>query len=322
MSTRMVLGLVGLVCSLVVVLQGSTDCPAKPVRMIEPFGAGGGPDIIARAISPKLTALWGQPVTVENHPGAGSTAAPALVAQLPADGYTLLVNTSAQAYSAALLKDLPYDPLNDFIPVAPLTSQPYVLVAGTSSGITSVRDLIAAAKAKPGELKFGSAGIGTGTHLGAEKFNLATGIKAVHVPGNTTPEAIADTVAGRTTYLITPISYALADIRAGRLRALGVTTNTRSPLLSEVPTIAEAGVTGFDYPIWYGVWVRAGTPAGVVDKLAKDIARVLAAPDMRDWLAKHGADPMSMAQPEFAHFVVSESENAARIIKAAGIKPR
>jgi tripartite-type tricarboxylate transporter receptor subunit TctC len=258
-------------------------------------------------------------VTVENHPGAGGTAAPALVAQLPVDGYSLLVNTSAQAYSAALLKNLPYDPLNDFISVAPLTSQSYVLVASTSSGITSVRDLIAAAKAKPSELKFGSAGIGTGTHLGAEKFNLAAGIKAVHVPGNTTPEAIADTVVGRTTYLITPISYALADIRAGRLRALGVTTNTRSPLLSEVPTIAEAGVTGFDYPIWYGVWVRAGTPAGVVDKLAKDIARVLAAPDMRDWLAKHGADPMSMTQPEFAHFVVSESENAARIVEAAGI---
>jgi tripartite-type tricarboxylate transporter receptor subunit TctC len=137
MSTRMVLGIVGLVCSLVVMLQDSADYPAKPVRIIEPFGAGGGPDIIARAISPKLTALWGQPVTVENHSGAGSTAAPALVAQSPADGYTLLVNTSAQAYSAALLKNLPYDPLNDFIPVAPLTSQPYVLVAGTSSGITS-----------------------------------------------------------------------------------------------------------------------------------------------------------------------------------------
>jgi tripartite-type tricarboxylate transporter receptor subunit TctC len=245
-----------------------------------------------------------------------------LVAQSPADGYTLLVNTSAQAYSAAVLKNLPYDPLNDFIPVAPLTSQPYVLVAGTASGVTSVRELIAAAKAKPGELKFGSAGIGTGTHLGAEKFNLATGIKAVHVPGDTAPDAVADAVAGRTTYLITPISYASADIRAGRLHALGVTTNTRSPLLPEVPTIAEAGVTGFDYPIWYGVWVRSGTQPAVVDKLAKDIARVLAAPDMRDWLAKHGARAMSMTQPEFAHFVVTESENAARIIQAAGIKPR
>jgi len=259
-------------------------------------------------------------VTVENHPGAGSTAAPALVSKSPADGYTLLVNTSAQPYSAALLKNLPYDPLNDFIPVAPLTSQPYVLVASTSSGITSVRDLIAAARAKPGELRFGSAGIGTGTHLGAENFNLEAGIKAVHMPGDTMPKAIADTVGGRTTYLISPVSYAEADIRAGRLRALGVTTKRRSPLLPEVPTIAEAGVAEFDDPIWYGVWVHAGTPAEVVDKLATDIARVLAAPDIRDWLAKHGADPMRMTQPEFARFVQSESESAARIIKAAGIK--
>jgi tripartite-type tricarboxylate transporter receptor subunit TctC len=316
MSTLMALGLL---CSLAVMMQGSADYPARPVRIIEPFGAGGGPDLISRAIGPKLAELWGQPVTVENHAGAGSTAAPALVAKSPADGYTLLVNTSAQPYSAARLKNLPYDPLNDFIPVAPLTSQPYVLVAGASSGITSVRDLIAAAKAKPGELKFGSAGIGTGTHLGAEKFNLEAGIKAIHVPGDTMPKAIADTVAGSTTYLITPISYAEADIRPGRLRALGVTTKGRAPLLPEVPTIAEAGVAGFDYPIWYGVWVRAGTPAGAVDKLAKDIAHVLASPDIRDWLAKHGADPMSMTQPEFARFVRSESESAARIVKAAAI---
>ena len=317
MSTRMALGLLS---SLAVMMQGSADYPARPVRIVEPFGAGGGPDLISRAISPKLTELWGQPVTVENHPGAGSTTAPALVAKAPADGYTLLVNTSAQAYSAALSQNLPYDPLNDFIPVVPLTSQPYVLVAGASSGITSVRDLIAEAKAKPGQLKFGSAGIGTGTHLAAEKFNLQAGIKAVHVPGDTMPKAIADTVAGHTTYLIAPISYAEADIRAGRLRALGVTTKGRSPLLPEVPTIAEAGVAGFDDPIWYGVWVRAGTPSGVVDKLAKDIAHVLASPDFRDWLAKHGADPMSMTQPEFARFVQRESESAARIVKAAAIK--
>src|SRR3981189_2822950 len=319
MLTRIAMGIV---CSLALMLQSSLNYPTKPVRMVEPFGAGGGPDVLARALGPKLAELWGQPGTVENHPGAGSTAGPALVAKSPADGYTLLVTTSAQAYSAALLKNLPYDPLKDFIPVAALTSQPYVLVAGKWTGITTIGELIAAAKAKPGNLKFGSAGLGTGTHLGGERFNVATGIKAVHVPGNTTPEAIADTVAGRTTYLITPISYALTDIRAGRVRALGVTTTTRSPLLSEVPTIAAAGVRGFDYPIWYGVWLRAGTPAGVVDKLAKDIARVLAAPDMRDWLAKHGADPMSMTQPEFAHFVVSESENAAHIVEAAGIKPR
>jgi len=280
---------------------------------------------MARALSPKLSELWGQPVTVENHPGEGSTAAPALVAKSPADGYTLLVNTSARAYGAALLKNLPYDPLKDFIPVAPLTSQPYVLVAGKVAGITTIGELVAAAKAKPRKLKFGSSGLGTGTHLGVEKFNLEAGIKAVHVParqGDAITDTIANTVAGRTDYLLAPIPLALADIRAGKLRALGVSTKRRSSLLPEVPTIAEAGIAGFDYPIWYGVWAPAATPAGVVDKLAKDIARVLAAPDLRDWLAKHGADPMSMTQPEFARFVLSESESAARIIEAAGIKPQ
>jgi tripartite-type tricarboxylate transporter receptor subunit TctC len=162
-------------------------------------------------------------VTVENHPGAGSKAAQALVAKSLADGYTLLVNTSAQAYTAVLVKNLPYDPLKDFIAVAPLTSQPYVLVSGTSSGVTTVRELIAAAKAKPGGLKFGSTGIGTGTHLGVEKFNMEAGIKAVHVParsGEAIADVIANTVAGHTTYMLAPIQFALPDIRGGKLHAL------------------------------------------------------------------------------------------------------
>ncbi len=319
MSTRMALGFV---FWLSVILQASQDYPSKPVRMIEPFGAGGGPDLIARAISPKLSELWGQPVTVENHPGAGSTAAPALVAKSPADGYTLLVNTSAQAYSAVLLKNLPYDPLKDFIPVTPLTSQPYVLVAGEWSGITTLGELIATAKTKPDELKFASSGVGTGTHLGLEKFNTEAGIKAVHAPpksGEAITDVIANTVAGRATYMMAPIQLALGDIRAGKLRALGVTTKSRSHLLPEVPTISEAGVPGFDYPIWYGVWVPVGTPAAVVDKVAKDFARVLATPELSAWLEEHGADRMSMTQPEFARFVLKESESAERIIKAAGV---
>jgi len=299
------------------------EYPTKAVRVIEPFGAGGGPDIVARAISPKLSELWGQRVTVENHPGAGSTEAPALVAKSPADGYTLLLNTSAQAYSAAFVKNLPYDPLKDFIPVAPLTSQPYVLVAGKSSGITTIGELIAKAKAKPGELTFGSTGVGTGSHVGVAKFNLEAGIKAVHVPpepGDAITNVIACTVAGRCAYTIAHVPLALAEIHSGKLYALAVTTKKRSSLLPEVPTIAEAGVPGFDYPIWYGIWVRAGTPAAVVEKLGKDIARTLAVPDLRDQLAKHGADPMRMSQPEFAHFVLRESESAARIVKAVGIK--
>ena len=321
MSTRIALGFVFLIAAM---LQTSQDYPLKPVRMIEPFGAGGGPDLLARALSPHLSKLWGQPVTVENHPGAGSTAAPALVAKSPTDGYTLLVNTSAHAYSAALLKNLPYDPLKDFIPVAPLTSQPYVLVTGKSSGIATLGELIATAKAKLGQLRFGSSGLGTGTHLGVEKFNLAAGIKALHVParqGDAIADTIANTVAGRTDYLLAPIELALPQIRDGKLMALGVSTARRSVLLPEVPTIAEAGVAGFDFPIWYGIWVPAGTPAGVVDKLAMDIGRVLAGPDLRDWVAKHGGEPMSMTQPEFARFVLKESESAQRIIKAAEVRP-
>jgi tripartite-type tricarboxylate transporter receptor subunit TctC len=322
MSTRMLLAFV---CSLALMLQGSRDYPTKPVRLIEPFGAGGGPDLVGRALAQKLAELWDQPVTVENVLGAGATAGPAQVAKSPADGYTLLVNTNAQAYSAALLKHLPYDPLKDFIPIVPLTSQPYVLVAGKAAGVTTIGQLIAAAKAKPGKLKFGSSGVGTGSHFGIEKFNLATGINAVHVParpGDAIADTIANTVAGRTDYLLAPIQLALVEIRAGRLRALGVSTKKRSSLLPEVPTIAEAGVAGFDFPIWYGVWTPAGTPAAVVDKLARDIPHALASPDLRDWLMKHGDEPMSMTQPEFARFVLSESESAARIIEAAGIKPQ
>ncbi len=291
--------------------------------LIEPFGGGGGPDLVSRALAQKLTELWGQAVTVENIPGAGATAGPSQVAKSPADGYTLLVNTSAQAYNAALLKNLPYDPLKDFIPVAPLSSQPYVLVTGKLTGITTVGELVTAAKAKPGQLKFGSSGMGTGSHLGIEKFNLAAGINAVHVPagrGDAIADTIAKTVTARTDYLLAPIQLALVDIRAGRLCALGVSTKKRSSLLPEVPTVAEAGVAGFDHPIWYGVWTPAGTPTGVVDKLAKDISRALSAPDLRDWLAKHGAEPMSMTPPEFGRFVLSESESAASILEAAGIK--
>ncbi len=207
---------------------------------------------MGRALAQKLTEQWGQPVTMVNIPGAGATADPAQIAKSPADGYTLPVNTSAQACSAALLKNLPCDPLKDFIPVAPLTSQPYVLVAGKLAGIPTVKELIAVSKAKPGHLKFGSTGMGTGSHLGIVKFNMAARIKAVHVParpGEGIADVIANTVAGRMDYLLAPIQVALVEIRAGKLCPLGVSTKKRSSLLPEVPTIAEAAVAGFDYPI-------------------------------------------------------------------------
>jgi tripartite-type tricarboxylate transporter receptor subunit TctC len=300
------------------------DYPAKPVRIVEPFGVGGGPDLLARALAPKLSHLWGQAVTVENIPGGGATAGPAQVAKSLGDAYTLLISTNAQAYSAVLSKDLSYDPLKDFIPIIPLTRQPYVLVAGKATGVTSIADLMAGGKAQPGKFKFGSTGLGTGTHVGVEKFNQAVGSKALHVPplpSDSNADTIANAIAGHFTYCLAPISLALPHIRAGTLVALGVSTAQRSILLPELPTIAETGVAGFDFPIWYGIWAPTGTRTNVVDKLSKDIARVLSGPELRDWITKYGGEPMSMTQPEFARFVQSESEAAARLIKGAEIKP-
>lgn len=298
----------------------NTDYPNKPVRLIEPFGAGGGVDVMSRPVARKLSELWGQPVTVENHPGAGASAGPALVVRSERDGYTLLVNSSAQAYGTVFAKNLPYDPLRDFIPIAPLTTQSYVLVAGPSSGVTSVEELIAAAKAKPAQMKFAFAGIGTGSHLAVEKFNQAAGIRSIAVPpgpNDGIAEVIAHIIRGDAAYMIAPIPLSLAHIREGRLRALGVTGMRRSPLLPEVPTISEAGVSGFNFPIWYGVWAPAGTPAGVVDKVAAGIERALEAPDLLKWFSENGAEPLHMTPDEFARFVRSESESAAQIMNTA-----
>ena len=293
--------------------------------MIDPFGAGGGPDLIARAVAQTLSELWGRQVTVENHPGAGSTAGPALVAMSPADGYTLLVNTSAHAYGAAFKSSLPFDPLKDFVPIAAITSQPYVLVAGIRAGFTTLAELISAANARQGVIRFGSSGTGTATHVGVEKLNLEAHIEAVHVPAkgaDAITDTIGHTLAGRTDYAMSPISIALPHIRARVLVPLGVTTARRSRLLPEVPTLAEAGATGFDFPIWYGLWAPVGTPAGVVDKLSESIAHVLAEPALQAQLMEHDGDPMDMMQTDFARFVLAESESAARIIEAAGSRPK
>jgi tripartite-type tricarboxylate transporter receptor subunit TctC len=301
------------------------DYPARPVRIIDPFGAGGGPDLLARALAQQLSKLWGQVVTVENITGAGATAGPLQVVQLPANGYTLLINTNAQAYTAAVLKNPPYDPLKDFVPIIPLTSQPYVLVVGKSAGVTTVSQLIAAAKAKPRALTFGSTGIGTSTHIGVMKFNQIAGIDVLHVPPlptDSNANTVENTIVGHTTYSMLPISLALPAIHKRNLIALGVTTARRSTLVPDVPTIAEAGLAGFDFPIWYGIWVATGTPANVIDKLVQDIGGVLAGQALRDWIARHGGEPMTMTQPEFARFVLTESESAVQIINAAGIEPQ
>jgi len=290
--------------------------PERTVRVIDPFGAGGGVDVIAGALAERLSAIWGQRVTVENHPGAGSTIAPALVADAPADGYTLLINTSAHAYRAALDS---HQPLTDFVSVAALTSQPYVLVAGAWSGITTITELVRAAETRPGELRFASAGRGTGTHIAVEKLNRDLHITGLHTPPGAT-DAITDviegTAAGRTAYAMVPIPTATARIQDRGLVALGVSNTRRSRLLPDVPTLSEAGVAGFDFPIWYGIWAPARTPPEIVSLLARDISNVLATAELLEWLNRHDADPMRLTQAEFAAFVDSECQRAMMLLSS------
>jgi tripartite-type tricarboxylate transporter receptor subunit TctC len=292
------------------------------VVLVEPFGAGGGPDVIASALCAKLAQIWAVLVTVDNRPGLGATAAPAFVAAAAADGRTLLINTSAHAYSAALATGLPYDPIADFVAIAPVTSQPYVLVAAGRSGIRRVDDLISAAAARP--LTFVSSGVGTGTHLSVAELNHGLGISATHLPARPT-DAISATIArvaaGEADYAMCPISIAQPRLGDGTLTALGSSGAQRSQLLPDVPTLQEAGAAGFDFPIWYGIWAPSATPPPRVQELADGIGAALDAPELRSWLREHGAEPMRMTQPEFADYVIRERDRADAIARAAGITP-
>jgi tripartite-type tricarboxylate transporter receptor subunit TctC len=294
--------------------------PAKPVKLIVPFTAGSATDILARTVGQKLSEMWGQPVYVENRAGAGGTIGAAVVAKAPPDGLTLMVHSSAQAVNAYIYPTLPYDTLKDFVQVAPLGGQPNVLVVSPSTGYKTAADLIAAATGNPGKLNFASAGIGSGTHINAEKFNLLAGVTAVHIPYKGTPEALTDTMTGRTSYFFSPISAALPHIREGKLVALGVTSARRSGLLPNVPTIAESGLQGFEYNLWVGMFAPAGTPPEVVEKINRDVNRVLREPDVRERLTALGAEGMQMTPQEFDKFVRSEMDDSAKVVKAAAIK--
>jgi tripartite-type tricarboxylate transporter receptor subunit TctC len=301
-------------------LAGAQAWPAKPVKILVPFTAGSATDILARTVGQKLSETWAQPVYIENRAGAGGTIGSAVVAKSPPDGYTLMVHSAAQAVNAYIYPTLPYDTLKDFVQVVPLGGQPNVLVVSPSSGYKSAADLIAAAKQKAGSLNFASAGIGSGTHINAEKFNLQAGINAVHIPYKGTPEALTDTMTGRTTYFFSPISAALPHVREGKLVALGVTSAKRSSLLPNVPTIAESGLQGFEYNLWVGVFAPAGVPADVVDKINRDVNRVLREPDVRERMTALGAEAMQMTPAEFDRFMRAEMDDAAKVVKAAGIK--
>jgi tripartite-type tricarboxylate transporter receptor subunit TctC len=294
--------------------------PTKPIRVVVPFTAGSATDILARTYGQKLQEYWGQSVIVDNRPGAGGTIGTGIVAKSPGDGYTLLVTSAAFAVNPSIYPELPFDTLKDFVEIAPLGGQPNVLVVAPSSGIKSVADLIAQAKAKPGQFNYGSAGTGSGTHMNAEKFKLATGIDAVHVPYKGTPEALTDTMAGRVTYFFSPISAALPQIRDGKLVPLAVSSAQRSSLLKDVPTLTESGLPGFDYNLWVGLFAPASLPPDLVDRIAKDVQRALASPEIRDRLANLGAEPMPMTPADFRAFVRAEVDTSAKIVKAAGIK--
>ena len=294
--------------------------PNKPVHVIVPFTAGSATDILARTFGQKLSEMWGQAVVVDNRPGAGGTIGAGIVAKAAPDGYTLLVHSAAFAYNPSIYTGLPYDTAKDFAAIAPLAGQPNVLVVAPSLGVKTVKELIALAKEKAGQLNFGSAGTGSGTHINAEKFKLAAGIDVVHVPYKGTPEALNDTLAGRVAFFFSPISAALPQVREGKLVALGVSTAKRSSALPDVPTIAEAALPGFDYNLWVGLFAPAGTPPDVVDKISKDVERIVQLPDVRERLAGLGAEAMPMTPAQFTKFVHVEIEDSAKVIKAAGIK--
>ncbi len=294
--------------------------PDRPVRMLIGFTPGTATDILARVLGQKLGEGWGQNVVAENRPGAGGTIAAGIVVPAYPDGYTLLFNSSAQAVNPALFAKLPYDTLRDFTAIAPMAAQPNVLVVGLSSPIKTVGELIAAAKAKPGQLNFGSAGTGSATHLNLEKFKVMAGIDLAHIPYKGTPEVATDLIGGRIDGYFAPISAALPFVQGGKLRAVAVSTAKRSSLLPNVPAIAEAGVAGFDFALWFGVWGPAKMPPKIVEQLSKDIGRVLAAPEVREQLTKLGSEALVMTPAEFDRFERREIDDYTRIVKAAGIK--
>src|SRR2546425_8144 len=294
--------------------------PPKPVRVIVAFTPGGATDIIALTLMPRLAQLWGQPVVMENRPGAGGSLAAQVVARTPADGSVLLVHSSGYAINAALNPALPYDPRRDFVDIAPLASQAQALVVNPASRIRSVAELIAAAKAKPGEVTYGSSGIGSGAHFAAEKFRIAAGIEVLHIPYKGGADAINDTVAGRLAFTFNTLSLALPYIRDRRLLVLGVSSMQRSSLLPEAPTIAESGLPEFESTFWNGLWAPSGTPPAIVEKIAHDLAQIVATAEVRERLARLGAEPMAMNPAQFARFVRDEIESAERIGRISGAR--
>ena len=294
--------------------------PSKPIRAIVPFAAGSTTDIVPRVVFDQLSSELGQTIVVENRAGAGGSTGSGVVAKAEPDGYTLLAHGSALTIAPALYSNLNFDPARDLAPVIPLGISPSVLVVPPDRGWKTVGDLVAAAKAKPGALNFSSVGVGSATHLSAERFRRSAEVDAVHVPFKGGAEAMTEVIAGRIDFFFGPVGLVLPQVQEGRLRALVVNGAKRSSALPEVPTTQEAGIANAEYPIWFGLFLPAKTPREIVDKLHGETFKALQSPKVREKLAALGIDPMPMSPADFTTHVQKEIASNAQLVKAAGLQ--
>jgi tripartite-type tricarboxylate transporter receptor subunit TctC len=298
---------------------GAQAYPNKPVQVVISFTPGSATDIVGRIVTAKLSEMWGQPVINENRAGAGGAIGSAAVAKAAPDGYTLLINSNAHSVNPAIYAKLPYETTKDFTDIVPLTETPNVLVVGTESRFKTLGDFIAYAKANPGKINFGHAGVGSGTHLNTVKLVSASKIDVTQVPFKGTPEVVAAILSGNVDCYWAPISAGVSQIKGGKLRALAVSSARRSPLLPDLQTTAEAGVKGADFALWFGVWGPAGMSADLVNKINGDVRRALADPGVKERLANTGNVALDMSARDFAKFVRSEMDDYQRVVTAAGI---
>jgi tripartite-type tricarboxylate transporter receptor subunit TctC len=297
------------------------DYPTKSIRLIVPFGPGGPRDVQARLIGAHLTKVWGQTLIVDNRGGANGIIGTELAARADADGYTLLMISAGFAVNATLYPKLPYDSLRDFAPVAPLSTGPGMVVVTPSLAVKSIAELIDAARAHRVELFYASAGTGSPSHLAGELFRLMTRVDMAHVPYKGMAAGITDVVAGRVPMSIPTIPGALPLARSGKLRALAVTGEKRSPAVPEIPTVAEAGVPGYAASNWYGIAVPARTPAQIIARLNQQLTIALSAADTRERMFDIGMEPMTGSSVRFADFVKAEIVKWAKVVRATGLKP-
>ncbi len=295
--------------------------PAKPIRFIVPIAPGGGADLVARVIAERLSRNLGQQVVVENRAGGGTVIGAELVARSPADGYTWLLGTAtSHAINASLVKKLPYDPVKDFAPIALVAVLPQIIVIHPALPAASLKDFIALAKKRPGEILFGSPGNGSNNQLGAEMLNIVAGIKTLHVPYKGAGPAITDLLAGHLQFMFTTIPPALPQVKAGRLRALAVAGAKRSTLLPELPTTAEQGAPGVEAASWNGILLPAGAPREIVTRLHAEIGLVMRQPEVIERLAGAGVEPAMMPPEEFAAYIESETARYAKVVKSSGAR--